>query len=780
MNGHWITYPGKSQEKNFYFRARRQFALTAIPAEQLLHIAAESFYQIWLNGFELGKGPARGSRSLNYYDTYEVSRYLRKGENHIAVLVQCMNIPNLNSAPCRAGLRIEMENMLCTDNEWLVMANDEWRQDADLLCFQVAFTEYRDLRQTPPSGWQTGCDCGQWVKAEVIGDMDGKKLLPRPVPMLICNSYIPAEIVHTANVEPLENEGSVAEAVTFQPHYNIDGELTVKCQPLLTAGRHEVIIAPPPDGSDVSIIFNFDRAVIGFFELNLSAPAGSFVDIAYDEVLDNGRIKSFRIAHDTYRYSDRYITRDGCQTVGTILHERGFRFVEVVIRNFTAPVILHQASAIDRRYPLARTASFNCSDMLLNRTWDVCVETMSTCTTDVFNDCPWRERAFWVNDLIVENIIALQAFGDYRLNAHALRLALSNVRPDGLIPGVCPDDGRECIVLIPTNLFLPLMLRDYYLYSGDCVLINELLPQMLNIMKKFETWQDAEGLLNPSPEYWNFFDWSFELNKISMNGKNTSLLNWLYVYALNTAAWMLDETGQPDKAENCRSKIAPVVAGIEKYFWKPEQKCYADWLEPDGKPSAHASQLAQAFALLSGSLPENRREDLVRALDSSVLLQPELYLHHFVFNAMSQNRQSVPVMKRIEQYWGSVIKTGTPTLWEAAIHSLGKIAFGNIGSLCHGFGTTPVNYFQTVILGITPLTPGFKRFTFNPVVHSLDFAEGRIPTPSGAINVKWSKNGKKISVELTVPYGLTAQTPAGEFPAGQHKFELLTGVQKNA
>jgi hypothetical protein len=606
----------------------------------------------------------------------------------------------------------------------------------------------------------------------VIAGMDGKALLPRPVPMLTLNSYLPVDIVHTAYIETLKEETSAAEAVTRQPHYHIDLELTAQCRPLLTAGPHEIVIAPPEDGADVSLLFNFGREVIGFFRLELFAAAGIIVDIAYDEELENGRVKALRAAHDTYRFADRYITRDGCQTVGTTLHERGFRFVEVVIRNFRTPVILRRAVANDRRYPLSRTGSFNCGDMLLNRIWDVCVETMSACTPDVFNDCPWRERAFWVNDLMIENIVALQAFGDYRLNAHALRLALSNVRPDGMIPGVCPDDGRAGIVLVPTNLFLPLMLRDYYLYSGDRSLVDELLPQMLNVMKKFEAWQDADGLLNPPEEYWNFFDWSFELNKVSMNGKNTSLLNWLYVYALNTAAWLLEETGQTGRADACRAGIAPVVAGIEKRFWLTERECYADWLEADGAPSVHASQLAQAFALLSGGLPENRREKLIRALDNSALLQPELYLHHFVLCAMRDRQQYSAALNRIRQYWGDVIKTGTPTLWEAAIHQHGKAAFGNIGSLCHGFGTTPVNYFQTAILGIIPLKPGFKRFLFNPVPHDLDFAEGSIPTPAGSIRVRWRRTGIILSVELTVPYGLTAQTPDGEFSAGYHQFEL--------
>ena len=768
MNGQWITYPGNAQEKNFYFRARRQFKVAAVPERQLLHIAAESYYRLWLNGQELGRGPARGTRSVNYFDTYEVGRYLRPGENHLAVLVQCMNIPNFSTFPCRAGVRVELESLVVSDAVWEVSANGEWRQDTEIFCLQVGFSEYRDLRLTP-LGWQVGKDRGEWVKAETLDGMDGKKLLPRPVPLLTSCRFQPVEIAHTARVEPLKEEVTAVAAVTGQAHYHLDRELTARCRPLLTAGEHEVVIMPPEDGADVSIVFNFDREIIGFFRLELAAAAGTVIDLAYDEELENGRINARR---HIYRTADRYLARDGRQSIGTTIHERGFRLVEAVIRNFRAPVTLYAVEAVDRRYPLPRLGSFNCSDMMLNRIWDVCVETMSACTTDVFNDCPWRERAFWVNDLMIENVVALQAFGDYRLNAHALRLALSNRRSDGLVPGVCPDDGKPRHVLIPTNLFLPLMLRDYCLYSGDRALVDELLPVVTDILKLFDRWLDADGLLRPPPEYWNFFDWSFELNKISMDGKNTSLLNWLYVYALNTTAQLLEDGGQTVTAQVCRNKIAPVVKGIEKRFWRDDIQGYADWLEPDGTPSAQASQLAQAFALASGGLPEARRDVLPAALDNPALLHPELYLHHFVLNAMRDHRQYPAALRRIRQYWGEMIATGTPTLWEAAIHHHGKAAFNNAGSLCHGFGSTPINYFQTAILGVMPLEPGFKRFSVNPAPHDLAFAEGRVPTPVGAINVRWRRDGEKISVELTVPCGLTARTPVGEFAAGQHKFEL--------
>ena len=87
MQGKWITYPNKSKEKNLYFRALKEFELESVPDSRSLHITAESYYKLWINGREIGMGPARGTRNVNFYDTYEVSSFLKSGINQITVLV---------------------------------------------------------------------------------------------------------------------------------------------------------------------------------------------------------------------------------------------------------------------------------------------------------------------------------------------------------------------------------------------------------------------------------------------------------------------------------------------------------------------------------------------------------------------------------------------------------------------------------------------------------------------------------------------------------------------
>ena len=105
----------------------------------------------------------------------------------------------------------------------------------------------------------------------------------------------------------------------------------------------------------------------------------------------------------------------------------------------------------------------------------------------------------------------------------------------------------------------------------------------------------------------------------------------------------------------------------------------------------------------------------------------------------------------IYKYWTQVADSGSPTLWENGVYSAGKEGFGGSASLCHGFSTSPADFMQTAILGITPTGGGFKEFSFKPVHCNLSFAHGAVPTPYGTIRVSWKRSGSRMTAELFVP-----------------------------
>ncbi|OQA78001.1 MAG: Bacterial alpha-L-rhamnosidase [Lentisphaerae bacterium ADurb.Bin242] len=673
-----------------------------------------------------------------------------------------MNFPTFVTHGDGAMVYCELNDVKTTfDTFETLPGGDEWPEGTPLFAGQVGCAEFRDLR-LEPVGWLDGTDHMQWLAPEKCESV--KKCLPRPVPLLAVTQHRATGIAHTAIVEKMPKGEFPAEAITFAGHGDVDRAMTTLCHELIFAGEHNVVIGPPSGDRGVSLVFGFSEEIIGSFELDVTTPAGVVVDFGYAEALsDNGRMKVCRNRDPLdYHLADRLTTREGRQTLGTSILQRGFRYVEVVFRHLTGSVILHRVVAVDRRYPATMAGTFFCSDMLLNRIWGVCAETLGACTTDVFTDCPWRERAFWVNDFMVENPAALHLFGDYRMNAHALSLAFSNRRDDGLIPGVVPYSGGPNLVLPATDLQLALIVHDYYWYSGDLETTRKLIPELLKTLKFFHRRIGRNDLISPPVGTWNFVDWAYELSGLRFGDKHTSLLNFFYVMACDAAAELLEATGSSVNSVKTWRRHAEKVRKALRLRFRTPDGIYSDFLQEDGTPSRQASELGQALATLSGT-------ELQRP-ERPGLLVPELYMHYFLLKQFQREHHAQEGLRRLRRYWGDIVRTGTPTLWEAGVWTHGSAAFGGFGSLCHGFSCSPLIFCHTALLGVRPLEPGFRRFSVDPDFGDLEFARGGIPTPNGIIQIRWERNSHgSVTLELNVPFGLTAVTPFGECGSGFHR-----------
>ena len=771
FHANWIAPNGADTETNYYFYARRKFTLEDIPEEAVLAISAESLYSLYVNGQAVGEGPVRGTKTCNFYDSWNIASLLRPGENWLAVLVACLNKPTFKYAPTQPALLVQFGE-IGSDADWQVCVSPEWRRDVPMYTLQIGAMEWRDINAAP-FGWTIGLDNQNWSPAAVLTpahELGRKLLLPRDIPALQYTSYPPVSVPVIAHVPPLVDplDTEVAKLMTEEPYSLAPGAERISSR-LLEMAMEGIILSPPAGGGGVTMVFDFAQEVTRGYEIDLDAPLGTIMDVACEEELVDGRLKPFVSG---YRFADRYILREGRQRVGPPTTERGLRMIQITLRNFDRPITIRGVRAIDRRYPVSLPARFVCNDHGLNKLWELCAETLSACATDTFIDCPWRESAFWVNDFIVENQTWLNVFGDHRLNARCLKLALSQIREDGLIPGVCPTSGVDGLVLIATNLFVPTFLEDYLLHTGDRATVQELMPATKEILKTFLNWQDNEGLLTARSQYWNFVDWSYGLNDINLNGRNTAVLNWFYVIALDTYARLLESAGRTSEAQPLHEKARIVADSINRRFWDPTRERYAEWLEEDGL-SELSSQLVHALALISGHVPSDRLEAVKSALNDEKLLEPELYLSYILFKAMHMAGQDALIMERIRKYWLPMVQAGSPTIWEANVHMVGKKAFSDAGSLCHGFATGPAHFLQTVVVGVRPVEPGFTRFAVDPHPAGLQHASGSVHTPLGDAEVNWSIDGGEIALRVTVPPGATAVLTNGmELTEGVHRVKV--------
>ena len=70
-------------------------------------------------------------------------------------------------------------------------------------------------------------------------------------------------------------------------------------------------------------------------------------------------------------------------------------------------------------------------------------------------------------------------------------------------------------------------------------------------------------------------------------------------------------------------------------------------------------------------------------------------------------------------------------------------------------------------MGVTPAEPGYATARIAPRLGGLEWAKGKVPTPSGLIELE--VNGKQVTINSPVPFVLDMEgRPAQKYPAGKH------------
>jgi hypothetical protein len=758
----WIAPSGRKSD-NFTFLSRRHFKILKVAKHAILRVAADSRYAIYLNGEFVGNGPVRGTHRRYFFDEYDIAARLRPGANWISAEVHCPGRSTFTMVPHAPGFLAEIPGIVWTDRRWQVRVDPSRRTDAALYTMQIGFSEWRDLRAEPP-GWHTGGDGAEgWRAAKEVGVpgvYGGRALSPRGIALLTADSTRPSGILKCGWVPKGVGEGNEYAALMHAESHLRARPGAFRNLDALIRPAGEVTLFPPPDGKGSFLILDFGGERFGNLSLDVEAPAGTILDVGYDEAVQKSRLASLRCA--SYCFADRFVLREGRQTITQRLHRRGFRYLQLVCRNFNRPVRIRSARVIQTIYSREPTADFSCPDPFLNRLWKACVNTVRLCCSDTFMDCIWREQAFWLNDQAVTNRYYLLLTGDPVFAAHNLRMGADGVTPDGMIPFVYPSDNRLQNSGMPA--LWAITLWEYGLYSGDLRLLKELCPILEKSLALYDRWRGPDGLVGDRPGMWNFADWGYVTAGVTIQGK-TAVMNMLIAAGFRDAALVEAAVGNQRRADEYLRKSREVVRALNARLWSSRKGCYRDCTEPKGKPtcSQHPLALGLAFDLFE---PPQRGMALAHLMDPE-LIRPELCFQLYVLESLARSGRSAEALKVIRQFWGPMIHEGADTIWEAA---KGRSSFGNQGSLCHAFACAPADFMISVILGVKPLKPGFAEFSFAPNAVGLPSASGTVPTPHGPITVEWKRKGRGVKAKIKVPEGTVAITSDGNrLGSGSHR-----------
>ena len=186
----WAPAEGRDRNsRRFLDRCRRQLAssparcsgghsiVEVLPAEAPARITADSRYVLWVNGHEVGRGPARSQPYRQRYDSYDLSPYLAVGANVIAVLVTYYGRPMSFWQPAPAGSNTDAalvfeaqigDRMLVSDDSWRVQRSAAWSLLAGTHAGEGVPVEIVDARKSR-AGWrEVDFDDSDWRQAPLL------------------------------------------------------------------------------------------------------------------------------------------------------------------------------------------------------------------------------------------------------------------------------------------------------------------------------------------------------------------------------------------------------------------------------------------------------------------------------------------------------------------------------------------------------------------------------------------------------------------------------------
>lgn len=211
MSGRWIWNEGEGGGKNRYVYFRKRFTLSAVPRAASIRLSADSRYLLYVNGGEVGRGPARSDRRWQCVDVWDLSGHLRAGENVLAVLVHHYGEWTFAYMLGRGGLIADLTiqgadgtgRSFGTDDSWRVRAADGWSRDVPRMNAQLGFPEVLDAR-LGCAGWnELTYDDAAWEPATVLGPAGMEpwpSLVPREIPPMREEQVRPVRVIASGEV----------------------------------------------------------------------------------------------------------------------------------------------------------------------------------------------------------------------------------------------------------------------------------------------------------------------------------------------------------------------------------------------------------------------------------------------------------------------------------------------------------------------------------------------------------------------------------------------------
>ena len=451
------------------------------------------------------------------------------------------------------------------------------------------------------------------------------------------------------------------------------------------------------------------------------------LDKGHCETLDRLSVNGGRVADLSRRLqADRHpsIAADGSADY-TVTGAKAFRYVYVECEGCAVDGL-----SMEYEYqPEECRGSFTCDDDLINRIWQVSAYTLQLTTREFFIDGIKRDRWVWSGDAVQSFLMNYYTFFD----SDAVKRTL------WLLRGKDPVTSHINTIMDYTFYWFK-SIHTYYLYSGDSHFVRQIYPRMKSMMAFVEGRLNADGMAEGLSGDWVFIDWAdFPMSKAGALSFEQILL-CESLYSLSACAGV---AGQDDAAAGYARQGNALRDKLLPFFWDERRQAFVHGV-CGGKRDPQVNKFANMFAIMSGLIDGGRKQTIMR----SVMLNPDIppittpYMRFYELEAICAMGMHEKALSEMRSYWGGMLKQGATTFWEkynpeeSGAQHLAMYGRPYGKSLCHAWGASPLYLLGRYFLGVEPVKPGYEEYAVRPVLGSLRWMEGTVPTPFGGIHVR--------------------------------------------
>lgn len=324
---------------------------------------------------------------------------------------------------------------------------------------------------------------------------------------------------------------------------------------------------------------------------------------------------------------------------------------------------------------------------------------------------------------------------------------------------------------------------EYFRYTGNAEALSPYWGQIKKLAAARLAFVDpVSGLVAGSPQVPTAFSF--------LGPSNGSATTGLFAYMLDKISPLAHALGDKEASTLYSQTAAQLREALNKKLWNDQLGAYS----LSTASSGNFSLTGIAWAILSGAANETQASSSIAKLeelrfavgyrtissdaetdDYQLAPNPSGFLLEALFKSYRDFgvNSTTAITHLLDNLWGSMVNNNeyySGASWEY-VKPDGSPGIDLFTSLAHPWSAAPTYVLPEYLLGVAPTSPGYKTITITPLIGYLDLPEvsGRVPTPTGPIEVAWAVNGTSVDLTIVVPTGVAAtlQLPSGATVGGR-------------